>query len=407
MTPPPDHAHLWWLADPLNPVWVGYIQLAGQGRTVAFQYAPGWLETGFPLSEDLPLLPQVFLPEDKDRAPGALNDARPDRWGERVIRLLEQPPRLALLDFMLYAGADRFGALDVSLPTPRYAPFRNNPLPVLSDLAQLQAMVLQVARGVAVDPTLKRLLAPGGTMGGAKPKALLQMEGRPWVVKFNEHADPWDTGLVEHATLTLAARCGIGVARSTALPVGGKHAVAVERFDRMGSGSEVRRVHALSADVVLRAAGSPVSYPALAQLLRRLAPPDQVATQMRELFRRMVFNILIDNTDDHEKNHSLLMGPTGSYSLAPAYDVLPTCQNLGYQQMLVGPQGHTSSTDNALGACKDFGLRLPEAQAEVAQIAQVVNGWQAHFRAHGVAEGDITAIATSIDRPALQTQRHV
>jgi serine/threonine-protein kinase HipA len=131
------------------------------------------------------------------------------------------------------------------------------------------------------------------------------------------------------------------------VPLHKGHAVAVQRFDRAG----IRRLHALSAHVALKAAGETPGYPELAQLLRRkgVAEDGVYTAQMRELFRRMVFNILIDNTDDHEKNHALLMAneATGSLALSPAFDVLPSGQALGYQQMRVGQEG----ADATLGQC--------------------------------------------------------
>ena len=112
------------------------------------------------------------------------------------------------------------------------------------------------------------------------------------------------------------------------------HAVAVRRFDRAAG---LRR-HGLSANVALKAAGEGLGYPELAQLLRRrgVAAGGLHLAHMRELFRRMVFNILVDNTDDHENNHVLLMADSGEYELSPAFDVLPSGQSLGFQQMRVG-----------------------------------------------------------------------
>src|SRR5690606_9530578 len=135
----------------------------------------------------------------------------------------------------------------------------------------------------------RRLLRPGVSLGGARPKSLIVIEGEPWLVKFSE-GEALDTELIEHATMTLAERCGIEVAQTRALPVGGRHAIAIRRFDRAGTA----RLHAITANVALRAAGEDFGYPQLAHLLRRLAAPGTIAQQQQQLFRRMVFNILID-----------------------------------------------------------------------------------------------------------------
>ncbi|HUD32964.1 MAG TPA: HipA domain-containing protein, partial [Variovorax sp.] len=131
------------------------------------------------------------------------------------------------------------------------------------------------------------------------------------------------------AAMTLAARCGIDVAETRALPVGDRHAVAVRRFDRTGGGA---RVHAISAHVALRAVGEAFGYPQLAQQLRRLCRADDIARQQIQLFRRMVFNILVDNTDDQEKNHALLRHPDGHWTLSPAFDIVPSLSGLGAQR---------------------------------------------------------------------------
>lgn len=126
---------------------------------------------------------------------------------------------------------------------------------------------------------------------------------------------------------------------------------------------------------------------------------------MRELFRRMVFNILIDNTDDHEKNHALIVTERGQYELAPAFDVLPCGQALGFQQMRVGEQAADSTLANALSMSALFALQRDEAIREACAVAQVVSGWQEHFAGCGVAPADIDLYAGQIDRPFLREQR--
>jgi serine/threonine-protein kinase HipA len=400
---PRDRLYLWWLAQPAQPALVGQLELVRATRGVSLRYADRWVEQGFALSEDLPLLRgQEFLPRERDSAAGAVDDARPDRWGERVIRFLDKPPRLSLIEYLYFAGDDRFGALGVSTSEQEYLPRRLGPLPTLSDTEAISELVRHVLANEPVAPELKRLISPGVTLGGARPKALLEIAGQQWVVKFAD-GDPIDAPLMEHATLTLAARADIAVARSQSIRLTDGHAVAVERFDRKGG----ERLHALSAKVALSAAGESYGYPELAQLLRRrgVVAGDRNAAQMRELFRRMVFNILVDNTDDHEKNHALLVDDAGQYELSPAYDVLPSLQGLGYQQLRVGTDAADSTLDNALSMCGQFGLKRPAAQAEIQRVAQVVAGWREHFAAAGMRAGDLEQIAEHVDRPFLRDQR--
>jgi serine/threonine-protein kinase HipA len=400
---PQDRLFLWWLAQPARPTLIGDLNLVRSSRGVSLRYADSWVESGFALSEDLPLLSgQEFLPKERDTAAGAVDDARPDRWGERVIRFIDKPPRLSLLEYLFFAGDDRFGALGVSTSDREYLPRRLGPLPTLADTEAIAELVRKVLDGEKVPRELERLVSPGVTLGGARPKALIEIDGQQWVVKFAD-GDPIDAPLIEHAAMTLAAQAGIEVAPTRAVPLVHGHALAIHRFDRAPG---LRR-HALSARVALSAAAEPFGYPELAQLLRRrgVVTDDKSAAQMRELFRRMVYNILIDNTDDHEKNHALLVTDAAMLELSPAYDVLPSAQGLGYQQMRVGADGADATLDNALSMCAQFGLKTAAARAEIRRVVEVVRRWQSHFAALGVTPSDIDLLAQHIDRPFLRDQR--
>ncbi|WP_343637916.1 HipA domain-containing protein [Roseateles sp.] len=399
---PSEALWLWWLGDPAAPMLIGELRIARALKGVSLIYGRDWLQKGFALSEDLPLDPGEKFPAEKETAAGAVDDARPDRWGERVIRFLDKPKRLAVLDYLYFAGHERFGALGVSTSPEVYEPRRLGPLPHLADVASMDELVRRILAGEPVDDAGRRLIAPGVTFGGARPKGLITIDGEQWVVKFSEPGEDFDMPLVEHATMTLCARAGIRVAETRALTLPQGHAVAVRRFDRAGS----RRVHAMSANVALKAMKAGLGYPELSQLLRRrgVIEGDRSQMEMRELFRRMVFNILIDNTDDHEKNHVLLVTQRGELSLSPAFDVLPSGQALGYQQLRVGVEGHDSTIDNAMSEAHLFGMKDKQAAEEVARVAEVVNGWKAHFQQAGVSSRDIELLAEQIDRPDLASQ---
>jgi serine/threonine-protein kinase HipA len=305
-----------------------------------------------------------------------------------------------LLEYLYFAGNDRFGGLGVSLHAETYVPAPTAAMPTFDGLADMHQAVQRVMAGDAVSEQQRRLLQPGVSMGGARPKSLMHIDGASWVVKFSEGGE-LDSPLIEHASMQLARRCGIHTADTLDLPLPQGHAVAVKRFDREG----VRRLHVLSAHVALRAAGEAMGYPELAQLIRRLGHPDQVRAHQQELFRRMVFNILIDNTDDHEKNHALVRGADGFYALSPAFDVLPAAQGLGYQQMRVGALGHESSMDNALSQARAFGLTDAQAQQTVAEIASQVAQWKVVFKSLKVRDADIDLLAQYLDGAHLREQR--
>jgi len=397
-----DRLFLWLLTLPGQPVLIGELSMVRTLRGVSLRYDDAWLQRGFALSEDLPLVAQEFLPSERDTAPGAVDDARPDRWGERVIRFLDKPPRLSLLEYLYFAGDSRFGALGVSTSAEHYEPRRTGPLPALSDTAAIHTLVRKVLANEPIPASQQRLIAPGVTMGGARPKALLDIDGESWVVKFSD-GDAIDAPLVEHAAMTLASQARIRSAATMPIRLVDGHAVAIRRFDRRGG----RRLHALSANVALKAAAERLGYPELAQLLRRRGVVEGGANvaQMRELFRRMVFNILIDNTDDHEKNHVLLVDDAQQVELSPAFDVLPSGQALGYQQMRVGAHEADSTLDNAMSMCTQFALKVDEAAEEVREVCKTVAHWKAHFAACEVGPRDIELLSEQIDRPFLREQR--
>lgn len=405
---PQDSLYLFWLQSPARPQAVGTLNLNPRLKSATFEYTSSWLRTGQALSPDLPLHAGVFTPE-AEHLPGAIDDARPDRWGERVIRHIDAPSRLSILEYLFFAGDDRFGALGVSCAEDRYWPCVHGPAPHLSALPTIYELVQAVQSGQKVDPHLARLIKPGATLGGAKPKALLNLGGQTHIVKFPERDEVFDVGLIEHATMTLAAQAGLNPARTQAIPLGtaGPHALAVQRFDRYThgpNGAQVRH-HALSMRSALRAVQNDFSYANLALYVRRFAPAQEAQAMADMLFRRMVFNILIDNTDDHEKNHALVHTDGAGPRLSPAYDLVPTCQNLGYQQIGVGVYGAASTLENALSAHKAFRLGLADARRLVREVATVVHGWRAHFEALQVGTNDIEVLSASLDRPFLLDQR--
>jgi serine/threonine-protein kinase HipA len=411
-----DDLYLWHVGDSATRRYVGALNLVSAGKGVSLHYGAEWLSSGFPLSEDLPLVDTEFLPpgrlgSDTQRAVGAVDDARPDRWGEKVIRFLDKPKRLSLMEYLYYAGDDRFGALGVSTSPRAYTPRVGGPLPRLVQAQELGEVVAKIEASDPISALEAQIIAGGGSsLGGAKPKALIDIDGEQWVIKFFNN-EPVDTPLIEHATMTLAKLAGITVAETQIVALAGTNAIAVRRFDR----KQGQRIHSLSAGTAIRAATSSgeepeMGYPQLARILRRVGITLNGSNQRdaRELFRRMVFNILVDNTDDHEKNHSLLVlkpFENGRLKLAPAYDVSPTNSAQGYQEFICGTDGRDSTLDNAMSECEAFGLLLEEAAAEVAAVIEVVDTWQNHFARAGVTSRDIESLGARIDGEELLSQR--
>jgi serine/threonine-protein kinase HipA len=239
-----DDLYLWFLGDPAVPRYVGQLRLVEAGKGVSLQYGAEWLASGFPLSEDLALTDIEQLPRWKGRAVGAVDDARPDRWGERVIQYLDKPARLSLMEYLYFAGDDRFGALGVLTERTAYSPRPKSPLPLprLKQAQHLSEVVHKVSAKAPVSFLERQMLTAGGGFGGAKPKALIDIGGVQWIIKFFDN-EPIDVPLIEHASMTLAKLADITVAETRVVPLVGENALAVRRYDRDGE----RRVHCISA----------------------------------------------------------------------------------------------------------------------------------------------------------------
>jgi len=407
----PERLFAWYLADPRQPVLIGEIGRVSNGDA-SLTYAPTWRQTGFALSEDMPLLDQTYSPVHRRHrepaAAGALDDSRPDRWGEKVIRTLYKKGA-TLRDHLYLAGDDRFGGLGVSGSDAEYQPFNRRPLPRLQDVPSLAeaAAIIQSGEG-ELDAQRRELLGAGGSLGGAKPKAVVNIDGDEWVVKFFD-GEPWDQPLVEHACMTLAQTAGVRVAQTRVIGMPTEHAIAVRRFDRVGN----TRVHSISACTLLRAAtpqgeAPQYGYPHLARRLRAMGNVQRLDEHLQDLFRRMAFNILIANTDDHEKNHAVtyeFINGAPVVNLSDAYDVVTTGSGAFAHEFMIADGVTDPDLGAALSVHRDFGLDETQARQAISEVVRVVDGWREHFTALGVTAGDIETLAEFIDSDELQQQR--
>ncbi len=394
-----DHLFVW-LYPPhsLRPELCGRLDLIG-GRQCLFSYAPEYLDRreAMPLAPDLPPRAGQYAPPPGMPIHSIFEDAGPDRWGQRVIDRIFNPRRRSPMDYLALAGEDRIGALGFSEAADHYRvdlpqPFHRGDLPGLLDAAR--AVELQLP----IDERMRQLLRPGGTAGGARPKAIIDDEGASWIAKFPAEGDDVDFCAIEHATLHLARACGIDAPESRLLRLGKASTLLVRRFDREPDGS---RIHYASARTMLLAEGIPeseMSYADIAEVARRYAP--NPVEDCLQLFRRMLFNILIENTDDHAKNHAFLNRAGTHWQLSPVFDIQPQLQGIGYQQLIVGDAGHEPSMANALSQAARFMLTAEAARAEAERVIGIVAGWQAVFAAHGVTDLDIHACETYVIRDA-------
>ncbi|MEJ8845880.1 HipA domain-containing protein [Variovorax rhizosphaerae] len=370
---------------------VGLLKLARHGVMESGEFAYGrryLLQTdALALNPDhLPLRDAPFvLPERRIRDGGAmpltLRDALPDSWGRKVLEVQQGRP-LSDIDALLLTNEDRVGSMVFAESLPIRP---DTPTTALLSLAELADASRRIEAGMEVTPRMQQLLR-GGSLGGTRPKATFVHEGRRHIAKFASRGDEHDMEIVEAATLGLARYCGITVPSFLlqSLATGG-NALLVQRFDRVGPVADERRLHYLSSsallDVPYESSGG--SYVELAQSLRRLsASPEQ---DVRELFRRMVFNLCVGNSDDHVKNHGMLRRGDGSWRLAPAFDlVAQLAGHTGYQELAILPGRHASSLALAREAAPHFGLTQASAEALIQSIsATVAEQSQASLQAAG------------------------
>jgi serine/threonine-protein kinase HipA len=350
----------------------------------------------------LPLEDGVFESPPGWEVFGAMRDAGPDYWGRKLIERSQNRLGLSELAFLLAAGDEHTGALAFSTDR-EYAPGRS--APPVAQLARLVDAAAAIERDEPVPLELLNLLGVGtGTLGGMRPKATVESEGMLWVAKFPSREDRYAITRWEYGALKLAARCGLRVPEHRLETVGERTVLLTARFDRRDHGGIRERAHYLSGLTMLglheRDYGRG-SYSDLALWLRRhgSAPSDDVP----ELYRRMLFNVLIGNTDDHLRNHAVINFGSG-YRLSPAFDVMPWPVTGGerLQALGVGREGRLATIENAITDCALFGLKSDEAEAEAQRLQELVaREWEAAFDAAGVPARELDVIGRLLQPDAL------
>lgn len=259
----------------------------------------------------------------------------------------------------------------------------------------LAAAVRRLELNMEVPLHMRRLLHKGGTLGGARPKSSFIHEQQRWIAKFPAVGDSHNVELLEHSVLQLAQLCGIEVSPSQLLPIPGGHAILIRRFDRQGLIGNETRQHYLSASALLNVSyeSGDGSYVQLAQVIRKIS--HQPRQDLQQLFRRMIFNLLLDNTDDHVKNHGMLHVSNGRFRLAPAFDIEMQLRNLGQQELAIMPGKSSSSLKLALEAASAFGLSEPEANRTMDEIKSTVD---AHLLAIAAASGASPSLQSAIKK---------
>jgi serine/threonine-protein kinase HipA len=316
----PSEAYVWiWLPDATEPVVGGRLDRS-EGRYV-FSYGSSYLERADAVAIYEPELPlDDFEHESLDGPmPLCIDDAAPDSWGRSVInaKLGAVGAELDPIVYLLESGSDRMGAIDFQASATEYVPRA----PIHAPLDQLITAADRIEAGETIDEDLAAALVNGTPLGGARPKALIDDVGLKMLAKFSRLSDTFLWTQSEYVAMELARRAGLDVAPVRFVETMGRGVLLVERFDRSSSGARRRVVSAatiLSMQTIV--AAQHFSYLELADEIRaHFVQPDAT---LRELYSRIMFNILVGNTDDHARNHAAFVLDEG-LALTPAYDVSP------------------------------------------------------------------------------------
>lgn len=350
---------------------------------------------------------------------GGIRDAAPDAWGRRVIEAKLKVPANSLPEsqYLLHAGSDRVGALDIrtDIHTPATGAVGN-----VHAIEYLMEAAERIEAGLPVPASLELIFVQGTALGGARPKASVRDDaGHLVLAKFPSKTDTFDVPLIEAASLRLATEAGLDVPVVETRRLNGRWVMMIRRFDRFwldrGATPQVdsdlslapatsrteRRMPFVSGLTLLgcdETESHTKAYADLATGIRRYCHPSVIRADNEELFKRMVFNIFVSNDDDHLRNHGFIWDPRlPGWRLSPLYDVLPRPSHATERllHLEIGPQGRIASIDNALAGCQRFSISKERAGRLIAQVWTVVREWRMCFEQYGVCARECDKIASA------------
>ncbi|WP_010660167.1 type II toxin-antitoxin system HipA family toxin [Brucella anthropi] len=377
-------AFVWiWLPGATEPVVAG--RLDQEGERLFYTYGARYRgrKDAIPIYEpELPLQEGEIAPINGLPMASCIRDGSPDAWGRRVIinRLTGKKPdaagvpEISELTFLLQSGSDRIGALDFQASATEYVPR----LAAQASLDELMEASALIEKGVPLTPALDQALNHGTSIGGARPKALIDDGSKKFIAKFSAANDTYSVVKAEFIAMTLANACGLNAAPVAMTRAAHKDVLLIERFDRTHTKDGWTRHAMVSALTMLgldEMMARYASYEDLAELIRhRFTNPKDT---LKELYGRICFNILCGNTDDHARNHAAFWDGR-MLTLTPAYDICPQGRtgNEATQAMLIKGEGRASTLATLLAAAPDYHLKEVEAAALIEQqIATIASEW--------------------------------
>ena len=379
----------------------------GRRAVITYEYARSWLEwsEAFPIDPALPLASgESFFGDGV--LPGILGDTAPDRWGRRLLErqeaslAVQEARPVRLLDdwdlLIRVADETRMGAL--RLGTTASGPFldQRGGVPPYARLRDLEFAAAEIERGPRsgpMDPAILLLIAPGSSLGGARPKAnYVAADGTLWIAKFPSREDRRDVGRWEYLLITLARSAGITVPDCRALtlsPVG--TTVATRRFDRTGPD---RRLYASAMTLTGKRDGAEASYLDLALAVADHVDPAAIGDDLEQLFRRLAFNILVGNRDDHLRNHGFLRAVSG-WRLAPAFDLNPSPESPEHS-LAIDERSHGPDVATAIETASFYRLGTDKAARIVREVAAAIGDWREAARSLDLPADEVELMATVI-----------
>jgi serine/threonine-protein kinase HipA len=390
-------AYVWiWLPNATAPVVAGLLtQIDGE---IHFNYGKSYLDRKDAIAiyaPELPLQKGNIPPAPGLSMPGCIRDASPDAWGRRVLinRKLGLKGKDADLEelsemaYLLESGSDRVGALDFQLSATKYTPRISDQ----TSLVELIQSAERVEQGLPLQPDLDKALLHGSSLGGARPKALISSDDRKFIAKFSKSTDLYNVVKAEFIAMRLANLVGLNVANVKLTGALGKDVLLIERFDREKTAQGWLRKPVVSALTLFGLDEMMVAYTSyqdLAEIIRhRLTAP---AETLRELYERIVFNILCGNTDDHARNHAAFWDGR-NLTLTPAYDICPQPRtgNEATQAMFIYGNDKMSQMTTCLAAAPTFKLDAETAKAVIVhQVQTIQTHWASACDEAGLTQTD-------------------
>ena len=382
-------------------------------ETILFEYDDAWLNDSdrFSLEPALAMTRGAFAPPSGLTVFGSIGDSAPDTWGRRLMqraerRAAEREGRaihtLAESDYLLgVSDTTRLGALrfrrvgEESFQAPDRAG-----VPALIQLGKLLQITERILRDEETDEDLQLIFAPGSSIGGARPKAsVIDQHGYLSIAKFPKETDDYSVETWEEIALRLAEQAGIATPKHKLIEVAGKAVLLSRRFDR----EDGTRIPFLSAMAMMSAKdGEQGSYPEIVDSLVQHGA--QAKTDARALYRRVVFNVLISNVDDHLRNHGFLWLGKNGWSLSPAYDLNPMPSDIKARVLTtnISLDEATCSLDLLESAAEYFSLSLAQARAIIKEVALVTSRWRNIAKEVGARSAEIQRMASAFEHDELK-----